>query len=59
MPKYHVIVQDVSTYDFIVTVPDGLDEDDQHEFIMDYLGDNRDECWRSGEEAIVAMDEVP
>ncbi len=56
MPKYHVIVEDNQCYDFTLDVPEGLTEEERDEFIMDYLSDNRDEAWRSGQENIVAID---
>jgi hypothetical protein len=58
MPKYHIIVSDVQAYDFYVDAPAGLSEDALEDFIWDFLADNRDAAWKSGEETIDAIDLV-
>jgi hypothetical protein len=58
MQKYRIIAEDVNTYDFVVEVPDELTGEEREEFIFEYLSNNRDKCWRSGEDVIVAMDMV-
>lgn len=59
MPKYHIIVEDVQVYRFTIELPNAVTDHEREDFIWDYLGEHRDECWSSGEESIVAMDEVP
>ena len=58
MPKYHIIVEDVQVYRFNVAIPATLNAEEREEFIWEYLAENRDICWSSGEESVV-MDEVP
>jgi hypothetical protein len=59
MPKHHIIIEDVQVYDFIIEIPDGLTEEQLEDHIWDHLGEHRDECWRSGEETIIANDKLP
>ena len=58
MPKYHIIVEDVQVYDFTIAIPATLTLEEREDFIWTHLAEHRDKCWRSGEELIVAMDEV-
>ncbi len=58
MKRYHVIIEDVQTYDFTIELSDHLPEEERDEAIMDYCSDNRPEVWKSGEETIVACDEI-
>jgi hypothetical protein len=59
MPKYQIHVEDINDYVFVLEVPDDLTGEEREDFIFEYLSNNRDKCWHSGEEAIVAMDMVP
>jgi hypothetical protein len=54
--RYHVIIEDVQTYDFTIELPDHLTEEQRDEAIMDYCAEHRDETWRAGQENIVACD---
>lgn len=58
MKQYRVIIEDNQTYDFTIELPHTLNEDEIDEAIWDYLAEHRDECWRSGEERIVACDDI-
>lgn len=58
MPKYHVIIEDVQGYEFTIELPEGLTEEERNERLIDYLCENRDTCWRDGEEMIVAIDQI-
>ena len=59
MPKHHIIIEDVQVYDFIIEIPDGLTEDQVDDLIWDHLGEERDKCWRSGDETIIVNDKLP
>lgn len=58
MPKYRAIIEDVQVYAFLVDVPEGLTEDQVEDHILNYLSENRDTCWRSGEENIVVVEKI-
>lgn len=58
MPKYHVIIEDVQGYEFTIELPEGLTDEERNERLIDYLCENRDKCWRDGEEMIVAIDQI-
>ena len=56
--RFHVVIEDVQTYDFVIEVPDDYTEEDAHSFAEDYCAEHRDECWKSGEEQIVKFTQI-
>jgi hypothetical protein len=58
MRRFNIIIEDVQVYRFSIELPDGLTDEEMCDRIHDYCAGNRDDCWSSGEESIVAMDEV-
>lgn len=58
MKQYRVIIEDHETYDFVITLPDGLSDDEIDEAIWEHLAEDRSKYWRSGEESIVACDDI-